>query len=128
MNIAKKIQKLRKENRLTQEELANKVGLSRVAVTSIEQGNRKVSVEELVKFCEAFECSYGDFLSSDKSKNPVNPSENKKTSRELYEEYKNKYRGKTQHITPGSNPLDDYLRGVNPNYSPSVGNEVRYEQ
>ena len=127
MNIAKKIQVLRQKTNLTQGELAKKVGVSRVAITSIEQGKRKVSVEELLKFCEAFECSYGDLLSSDELKKPI-PPKKKKTSTELYEEYKNKYKGTIQPVIQGDNPLDDYLREVNPNHSPSIGNEIRYEQ
>ena len=42
--------------------LADKVGISRGAITAIEQGKRKVGVEELIKFCAAFNCSYQDLL------------------------------------------------------------------
>ena len=66
-NLYKKIQDFRQKAGITQEELADKVGLSRGAITSIEQGKRKVTVEELLKFCEAFSCSYGDFLCSDQT-------------------------------------------------------------
>ena len=121
------IRRLRFDRSMTQEELAEKVGLSRGAVTSIEQGKRKVTVEELLKFCEAFSCSYGDFLNSDQKEKPAAES-GKKNVRELYDSYKDKYQGKTLPYPQNDTPLDDYLRQVNPYYYPSANNKVRYEQ
>lgn len=126
-NLYKKIQDLRQKAGITQEELADKVGLSRGAITSIEQGKRKVTVEELLKFCEAFNCSYGDFLSSDETEKPTTGSD-KKNVRELYGAYKDKYQAKTLPYVQSDNPLDDYLRQVNPYHYPSANNEIRYEQ
>jgi len=126
-NLYKKIQDFRQKAGMTQEELAEKVGLSRGAVTSIEQGKRKITVEELLKFCEAFSCSYGDFLNSDQKEKPAAES-GKKNVRELYDSYKDKYQGKTLPYPQNDNPLDDYLRQVNPYYYPSANNKVRYEQ
>jgi len=126
-NLYKKIQDFRQNAGMTQEELAEKVGLSRGAITSIEQGKRKVTVEELLKFCEAFSCSYADFLSSDQPTKSATES-GKKNVRELYDEYKENYQGKALPQKQASNPLDDYLREVNPYYYPSGNNEIRYEQ
>ena len=112
---------------MTQEELARKVGLSRGAITSIEQGKRKVTVEELLKFCKVFSCSYGDFLATDQSAKLAMVGR-KKNIRELYDEYKEKYQDKVLPQAQGNNPLDDYLREVNPYYYPSSNNEIRYEQ
>lgn len=126
-NLYKKIQDFRQKAGMTQEELADKVGLSRGAITSIEQGKRKVAVEELLKFCEAFNCSYSDFLSSDQTEKATTKSD-KKNVRELYDAYKDKYQGKTLPYPQNDNPLDDYLRQVNPYYYPSANNEIRYEQ
>lgn len=126
-NLYQKIQDFRQKAGITQEELADKVGLSRGAITSIEQGKRKVTVEELLKFCEALNCSYGDFLTSDQSEKPGTVGD-KKNVRELYDAYKEKYQGTTLPNTHGDNPLDDYLRQVNPYYYPAANNEIRYEQ
>ena len=126
-NIYKKIQDFRQKAGMTQEELAGKVGLSRGAITSIEQGKRKVTVEELLKFCEVFSCSYGDFLATDQPAKSTMGGR-KKNIRELYDEYKEKYQGKMLPQAQGNNPLDDYLREVNPYYYPSGNNEIRYEQ
>jgi transcriptional regulator with XRE-family HTH domain len=126
-NLYKKIQDFRQKAGMTQEELAEKVGLSRGAITSIEQGKRKVTVEELLKFCEAFSCSYGDFLIADQSTKSTTENR-KRNARDLYDEYKEKYQGKELPKAQGNNPLDDYLREVNPYYYPSGNNEIRYEQ
>ncbi|PIR43343.1 hypothetical protein COV24_03185 [candidate division WWE3 bacterium CG10_big_fil_rev_8_21_14_0_10_32_10] len=128
MNISKKIQDLRQKSNLTQEELAAKVGLSRVTITSIEQGKRKVAVEELSKFCEALGCTYTDFFSSSQQDKATSARGSKKNLLELYGEYKEKYQGKVLPKTQEENPLDDYLRDVNPYYYPSTNNEIRYEQ
>lgn len=128
-NIYKKIQDFRQKAGITQEELAGKVSLSRGAITLIEQGKRKVTVEELLKFCEAFSCSYVDFLATDKIEKSATAMESgKKNVRELYDEYKEKYQDKVLPQAQGNNPLDDYLREVNPYYYPSSNNEIRYEQ
>lgn len=128
MNIAKRIQDLRQKANLTQEELASKVGLSRVTITSIEQGKRKIAVAELSKFCEVFGCSYTDILSSDPQGKVSLRRSDKNNLLELYDKYKEKYQGKVLPKIQGDNPLDDYLRDVNPYYYPSTGNEIRYEQ
>jgi len=70
-DLHKKIQNFRQKAGITQGELAEKVGLSRGAVISIEQGKRKIAVEELLKFCEVFNCTYGVFLVSDQKERPV---------------------------------------------------------
>jgi len=126
-NLYKKIQDFRQKAGITQEELADRVGLSRGAITLIEQGKRKVTVEELLNFCEAFNCSYSDFLSSDQTGKPTTKNY-KKNVRELYDAYKEKYQGKTLPSAQSNNPLDDYLRQINPYYYPSANNEIRYEQ
>ena len=125
--LCNKIQHFRQENGLTQEELAEKVGLSRGAITLIEQGKRKVTAEELIKFCQVFNCSYNDFFSIDTSneKNKIDP---KRNVRELYDAYKAKYQTSPSRSEPSQNPLDDYLRQVNPYYYPTSNNEIRYEQ
>ena len=64
---------------------------------------------------------------SDQKERPVLESK-KKSVRELYDAYKDKYQGKTPPYPQNDNPLDDYLRQVNPYYYPSTNNEIRYEQ
>lgn len=49
-----KIKKIRKQIDLSQEALAIKLGISRVSISQIETGNRKISTEELVKLAKTF--------------------------------------------------------------------------
>lgn len=52
--LCSRIKKARKEMRLSQEDVAKYLGLNRTAVVELEAGKRKVSSEELKKFCELF--------------------------------------------------------------------------
>ena len=52
--IGLKIKKLREKTNLSQESLATQLGISRVAISQIEAGNRKISAQELVKLAETF--------------------------------------------------------------------------
>lgn len=53
-NLGVKIKKIREKTGLSQEALAKNLGISRVAISQIEAGNRKISAEELVKLAETF--------------------------------------------------------------------------
>ena len=49
-----RIKAARKELRYSQEEVAKHIGINRTAVVEIEAGKRKVSTDELKRFCELF--------------------------------------------------------------------------
>ena len=53
-NLQTRLKKARKELRYSQEEVGKIMGLNRTAIVEIEAGKRKVSTEELKKFCELF--------------------------------------------------------------------------
>lgn len=53
-NLGVKIKKIREKIDLSQEALSRKLGISRVAISQIETGNRKISAEELVKLANIF--------------------------------------------------------------------------
>jgi transcriptional regulator with XRE-family HTH domain len=53
MNINERIRKYRLVRGLSQQELSSRVGLSRVALTQVERGERKVAADELGRFCDA---------------------------------------------------------------------------
>lgn len=124
-NLPQKILDYRQKANLTQEQLAEKVGLARPAITAIEQGKRKVSVEELIKFAAALDCSLPDLIGGDPQRDTK--KEDKKSTRELYDKYKEEYRATGKPEAQTENPLDDYLREVNPYYYPAT-NEVRYDE
>ena len=54
LSINGEIRKLREENKISQENLAALVGVSRAAIVNIENGKRKVSAEELLLLAEVF--------------------------------------------------------------------------
>ena len=62
--IGKNISKYRKEKGLTQEELANKVGISYSYITQIEAPNviKKMSLEVLLDLAEALDVDIKDLL------------------------------------------------------------------
>lgn len=53
--LGEQIGKIRAELEITQEDLSRLVGLSRVAISQIETGKRKVTADELQRFSAAFE-------------------------------------------------------------------------
>jgi len=56
-DIGAKIKKIRTKIGLSQEELAVGLRINRIAISQIENGNRKISAEEIVKFAEIFNIS-----------------------------------------------------------------------
>ena len=137
LNIGKKIQELRQSQKITQEDLAQRVGLSRGAITLIEQNKRKVSVEEMLKFCEAFECSYQDFLSvtinndlfvADKprKKNPIEVYDDYKKYKEEYINRDESGHSKKRKKQPArTETRDEYLERINPYYFPNQN--IKYQ-
>jgi len=53
MEIGRIIKKYRLQKGFTQQQLAEKTGISRVSLTQIEKGERKVTSDELIRFCDA---------------------------------------------------------------------------
>ncbi|BDU90517.1 helix-turn-helix domain-containing protein [Clostridium perfringens] len=56
------LKNLRKELKLSQEYVANLLGINRTSITAIESGMRKVSAEELKKFSELYGVSTDELL------------------------------------------------------------------
>lgn len=60
--IAYKVKTLRKNNKLTQDELCKKLGISRASVSNIEQGRHNITLEILEKLCKVFGVSSDELL------------------------------------------------------------------
>ena len=73
--LGEKIKTWREEKGISQDELAREVGLSRVAVSEIERGNRSVDAIELAKFAGFFNVST-DALLSDLKPSKIDSMEN----------------------------------------------------
>jgi len=64
--LAKRIKNLRERIGFSQEALARKLGVSRVVISQIENGERKVSAEEIVKLSKIFNLSVDTLLGLEK--------------------------------------------------------------
>ncbi len=73
--IGKRVASLRKNKGLSQEDLANRVGISRSAITQIELGNRSISALEIHNFSIQLGFSIDDFLGEEFVLNPKLQSE-----------------------------------------------------
>ena len=62
MTFAEKLQKLRKQNGLSQEQLAEKVGISTTHLSHIETGNTKLSLPVFVDIAEALSVQTDELL------------------------------------------------------------------
>ena len=65
MNIGKNIALMRKNRRMSQEDLANKIGIHRVALSNIERGETSVSFDRVLKICECLNTSIDDLIHAD---------------------------------------------------------------
>lgn len=66
--LSDKIKAWREEKEISQDEFAKAVGISRVAVSEVERGNRGVDAIELAKIAGFFNVSTDSLLSDDKSR------------------------------------------------------------
>lgn len=60
--FGKRIHELRKKNKLTQSELAEKVGLSTNFIGMVERGERNTSVDKIFKLAKVFNISLAQFF------------------------------------------------------------------
>ena len=84
--IGKRIMELRKAKRLSQEDLAKNIDISRSSLVQIELGNRYVDVLELYKLSLLLEFSLDEFLSKDFGQSKKEELVNEKKAKEKNEE------------------------------------------
>src|SRR2546430_15061218 len=60
--VGRKIRQLRRQRKLTQVELAEKIGIHQSDLSRMEQGEYKVGLDTLLKILQTFDLSIGDFL------------------------------------------------------------------
>ena len=62
MNFAENLQNLRKKKNMTQDELAEKLQVSRQAVSKWESGSGYPETEKIISICEIFNCSMDELI------------------------------------------------------------------
>ena len=72
--VGKKIRRLRKERRLTQNELATRIGIQQSDLSRIERGEYRVSLDTLFRMLAEFQVSVSEFFEEEASSN-VSPRE-----------------------------------------------------
>ena len=65
MSFNEKLQILRKEMKLSQEQLADKLNVSRQAVSKWESGASYPEMDKLIALCKLFKCSIDDLTNTD---------------------------------------------------------------
>ena len=66
--IGKRIKELRLKNNMTQEVFAELSGLDRTYITSLERGQRNISIVNLERIAKAFDISLSELLSFEEIK------------------------------------------------------------
>lgn len=66
-SIGQRIRKIRKARGLTQEQLAEKVGISKTHMSHIETGNTKLSLSTFISLAEVLEVSTDEFIHDNNS-------------------------------------------------------------
>lgn len=85
MKFSEKLQKLRKENKLSQEQLADKLDVSRQAVSKWESGQTYPEMDKLLTMCKIFNCTL-DELTNDEISELGTPQKNKGIGSNLVDE------------------------------------------
>lgn len=72
--VGRKIRQLRKERKLTQTELAQRIGIQQSDLSRIERGEYRVNLDTLFRMLAEFKVSVGEFF-EDGSRGSVGPRE-----------------------------------------------------
>lgn len=89
MSFGTRLQNLRKENRISQEELAEKLDVSRQAISRWENDNGYPEVEKLIQIAEIFNASMDYLIKGDVSEPEDSSEQNTATSYDILDVYIN---------------------------------------
>ena len=65
MNLSDNLKKIRKEHNLSQEDLAESLGVSRQSVSKWESGQAYPEMDKVLQICKMFDVSIDDLLNQD---------------------------------------------------------------
>src|SRR5207253_11124253 len=70
--VGRKIRQLRRQRKLTQVELADRIGIHQSDLSRMEQGEYKVGIDTLLRILQTFDLNIGDFFEeNDRAQNVV---------------------------------------------------------
>lgn len=110
---------IRIENHLTQKELADKLGISRITYCHYESGERVIPIERLSDFCNYFNISVDYIFGLTKNKNYKNSNKNlnkllcAKRLRQFRKENKLSQRDIANFLNTSVSTISDYERSIN---------------
>src|SRR5438876_4285802 len=78
--VGRKIRQLRRQRKLTQVELAEKIGIHQSDLSRMEQGEYKVGLDTLLKVLQTFDLSIGDFFEEDQDESMITKYKSLSTS------------------------------------------------
>ena len=81
--IAQRLKEARTKAGLSQDQAATIIGLPRPAISEIEAGRRKVTVEEVIQFGEAYKVATSWLLLEDDDEDTIDKAQMKLAAREL---------------------------------------------
>ena len=64
-NLSKNLKKIRKDNNLSQEQLADKLQVSRQAISKWESGSAYPEMEKILQICKEFDVNIDDLLNKE---------------------------------------------------------------
>lgn len=99
MKLSENLKKIRKENNLSQEDLAEKIGVSRQSVSKWESGSAYPEMDKMVQICNIFNLNIDDLLNQD-----IEEVNNAKQSKNALNKYINDF---LNYITKTVNMFSD---------------------
>lgn len=91
MNLSENLHYLRKRDKITQEELADRLGVSRQAVSKWETGEAYPETDKLITLCDMFGVSLDELVRGTVTKTEEAPEENNKLDRNCFIKHMNKF-------------------------------------
>lgn len=74
--VGRKIRQLRKQRKLTQVELAERIGIHQSDLSRMEQGEYKVGLDALLRILQTFDLSIGEFFDESRGQNAFDKFKN----------------------------------------------------
>lgn len=123
MNLGKKITKYRKDNNLTQQELANKLFVTDKTISSWEANRTEPDLETIIKLSEIFSCRVSELIYEETSKNDIETEIKVKLSKTEFDNLENFFEENAKFLKE-IHQLDTYYQPVNRKFLKDNNEEI----